>query len=209
MTDFPKTIDKQTISALPKVTFPGRIFVIDTEDAARRAVDYLNTHVLVGVDTETRPSFRKGQSFKVALLQLSTADVCFLFRLNVIGLPDFLEDFLQNDVLKVGLSLKDDFLMLRRRNKKDARGELGGASGLCISFRHSGKEPAEDLRPAFRRKDFKEPAFVKLGGGCAFRRAEGLCGYRCLGVCAYLSVSGRIERKERNLEKSSLCISFI
>ena len=121
MTDFPKTIDKQTISALPKVTFPGRIFVIDTEDAARRAVDYLNTHVLVGVDTETRPSFRKGQSFKVALLQLSTADVCFLFRLNVIGLPDFLEDFLQNDVLKVGLSLKDDFLMLRRRNKKDPR----------------------------------------------------------------------------------------
>lgn len=121
MIEIPKKIDKQAISEMPRVIFPGRIIVIATEDEARKAVDYLNTHVLVGVDTETRPSFRKGQTFKVALLQISTADVCFLFRLNVIGLPDFLEDFLQNDVLKVGLSLKDDFMMLRGRNQKDPR----------------------------------------------------------------------------------------
>ena len=41
--------------------------------------------------------------------------------MNSLGLPDFLEDFLLNDVLKVGLSLKDDFAMLRRRNQKDLR----------------------------------------------------------------------------------------
>jgi len=75
----------------------------------------------VGVDTETRPSFRKGAVNKVALLQVSTYDTCFLFRLNHLGLPDFLEEFLQNDVLKIGLSLKDDFAMLRRRNQKDPR----------------------------------------------------------------------------------------
>lgn len=81
----------------------------------------MNTHSIVGVDTETRPSFRKGTTHKVALLQISTHDTCFLFRLNRLGLPDFLEEFLQNDVLKVGLSLKDDFAMLRRRNTKDPR----------------------------------------------------------------------------------------
>lgn len=121
ITDIPSTIDKKEVSELPRAAFPGRIFVIFTEVEARKAVDYLNQQTLIGVDTETRPSFKKGSTNKVALLQISTEDTCFLFRLNDIGLPDFLEEFLQNDILKVGLSLKDDFNMLRRRNKKDPR----------------------------------------------------------------------------------------
>ena len=84
---------------------------------ANKAVDYLNGQQRVGVDTETRPSFIPGLRHKVALLQLSTEDVCFLFRLNKIGIPDKLADFLQNGVLKIGLSLKDDFIMLTRRKK--------------------------------------------------------------------------------------------
>ena len=121
MVELQSKIDKKIVAELPKISFPGRIFVIYTEAEARKAIDYLNTHVLVGVDTETRPSFRKGSVNKVALLQVSTYDTCFLFRLNHLGLPDFLEEFLQNDVLKIGLSLKDDFAMLRRRNQKDPR----------------------------------------------------------------------------------------
>lgn len=121
MTEYQSTIDKKLISAMPKVTFPGRIIVIYTEADARKAIDYLNTCSVVGVDTETRPSFRKGKVNSVALLQISTPDICFLFRLNRIGIPDFLEEFLQNDVLKIGLSLRDDFNMLRRANNKDPR----------------------------------------------------------------------------------------
>lgn len=82
-------ISKQSVSELPKVSFEGRIFVVNTESDARKAIDYLNTHSIVGVDTETRPSFRKGTTHKVALLQISTHDTCFLFRLNRLGLPDF------------------------------------------------------------------------------------------------------------------------
>lgn len=114
-------ISKQEVSEMPKVSFSGRIFVIYTETEARKAIDYLNTHSVVGVDTETRPSFRKGMTHKVALLQIATYDTCFLFRLNHLGLPDFLEEFLQNDVLKVGLSLRDDFAVLRKRNGGDLR----------------------------------------------------------------------------------------
>lgn len=114
-------ISKQEVSEMPKVSFSGRIFVIYTETEARKAIDYLNTHSVVGVDTETRPSFRKGMTHKVALLQIATYDTCFLFRLNYLGLPDFLEEFLQNDVLKVGLSLRDDFAVLRKRNGGDLR----------------------------------------------------------------------------------------
>ena len=121
MTDYQPTIDKKLISEMPKVVFPGRIIIIYTEDDARKAVAYLNRCSVVGVDTETRPSFKKGKVNSVALLQVATSDTCFLFRLNRIGIPDFLEEFLQNDVLKIGLSLRDDFNMLRRANNKDPR----------------------------------------------------------------------------------------
>ena len=96
---------------MPVERFEGRIIVINTEPEARKAVEYLNIHSLVGVDTETRPSFRRGMLNKVALLQIATPDVCFLFRLNRLGLPDFLDNFLLNNVPKVGLSLRDDFSM--------------------------------------------------------------------------------------------------
>lgn len=121
MTEYQSTIDKKLISEMPKESFSGRIIIIYTEDDARKAVAYLNKCSVVGVDTETRPSFKKGRINDVALLQISTPDTCFLFRLNRIGIPGFLEDFLQNDVLKIGLSLRDDFNMLRRANNKDPR----------------------------------------------------------------------------------------
>ena len=117
-TEFQATIDKKEVAEMPRAVFEGRIFVIGTEAEARKAIDYLNTFARVGIDTETRPSFRKGSVHKVALLQVSTEDTCFLFRLNKIGLPDVIEEFLLNDVMKVGLSLKDDFHMLSRRNDK-------------------------------------------------------------------------------------------
>ena len=100
---------------MPKVLFPGRIFVVYTESDAEKAVAYLIDQRIVGVDTETRPSFKRGTTHKVALLQISTQDTCFLFRLNRIGMPDSLQEFLMSDTLKIGLSLKDDFNSLRKR----------------------------------------------------------------------------------------------
>lgn len=100
---------------MPKVLFPGRIFVVYTESDAEKAVAYLKDQRIVGVDTETRPSFKRGTTHKVALLQISTQDTCFLFRLNRIGMPDLLQEFLMSDTLKIGLSLKDDFNSLRKR----------------------------------------------------------------------------------------------
>ena len=100
---------------MPKVLFPGRIFVVYTESDAEKAVAYLKDQRIVGVDTETRPSFKRGTTHKVALLQISTQDTCFLFRLTRIGMPDSLQEFLMSDTLKIGLSLKDDFNSLRKR----------------------------------------------------------------------------------------------
>ena len=109
--------DKKLIPGLEPVQFEGRIITIDSEPEARKAAEFLMHQRIVGVDTETRPVFRKGRMMNpVALMQVSTLDTCFLFRLNRIGLPDCLVDLLQSSgVLKIGLSLQDDFRQLARR----------------------------------------------------------------------------------------------
>ena len=108
--------DKSDIVALPRAIFDGRIFVINTEAEAEKAVAYLLGQDILGVDTETRPSFKKGQRHNVALLQVSTHDTCFLFRLNLIGMPPAIIRLLEDiNVPKIGLSLHDDILSLHKR----------------------------------------------------------------------------------------------
>ena len=138
MKQIKNTITKAEIAQMPKVLFEGRIFVIYTESDADKAIEYLKSQSVVGVDTETRPSFKRGTSHNVALLQISTQDTCFLFRLNRIGMPTSLQNFLMSDTLKVGLSLKDDFTMLRRR--KDVHTEEGNWIELQDYVAHFGIE---------------------------------------------------------------------
>ena len=108
--------DKKSIPDLPRVTFQGKIVVVLNEAEAKKAVDYLLSADILGIDSETRPVFKKGQYHKVALLQVSTRDICFLFRLNLIGMPPCIIRLLEDTtVLKVGLSLHDDFMMLHQR----------------------------------------------------------------------------------------------
>ncbi len=108
--------DKKKIGQLPRVLFPGRIEVIYTLSEADKAVDYLLSQDILGVDTETRPTFHKGESHQVALLQVSDHDTCFLFRLNRIGMPQSIIRLLEDTTVpKIGLSLNDDMLMLHHR----------------------------------------------------------------------------------------------
>lgn len=110
-------ISKDEIRELPIETFNGEIIVVDNIEDAVEAVEYLKQFEVIGFDTETKPVFRKNESRKVALMQLSTCDKCFLFRLNLIDYPDSLDDLIcSKDVLKVGLSLRDDFAALRKRS---------------------------------------------------------------------------------------------
>lgn len=108
--------DKKGISELPVAKFEGRIFVVNTTEEAAKAVDFLLTHSILGIDTETRPSFKKGRIHEVALLQVSTHEICFLFRLNLIGMCAPVIRLLEDtSIPKIGLSLHDDIFMLHRR----------------------------------------------------------------------------------------------
>lgn len=108
-------ITKGQLVGMPAVSFDGRITVVDTPQGVSPAVETLRRERLVGFDTETKPSFRKGQCNNVSLIQMSTDSHCFLFRLNKIGLTDELGSLLEDEkVTKIGLSLRDDFHMLHK-----------------------------------------------------------------------------------------------
>lgn len=109
------SIKKEQLAQLPTVTYQGYITVVDTLDKASSAIAHLRKQQIVGFDTETKPSFRKGRVNKVSLVQIATDRNAFLFRVNKIGLCSELVDFFENpEVLKVGLSLRDDFHVLYR-----------------------------------------------------------------------------------------------
>lgn len=111
-----EAFDKKEIGALPVASFEGRIIIVQSETESDKAVRYLLSQQILGIDTETRPSFRKGQIHQVALLQVSTVDTCFLFRLNMIGITESIKRLLEDcSVIKVGLSLKDDMHQLSKR----------------------------------------------------------------------------------------------
>ncbi|MBR5846538.1 MAG: 3'-5' exonuclease domain-containing protein 2 [Bacteroidaceae bacterium] len=125
MIDIKNNITKADIAPLPTVLFGGRIIVVHSTADVEKAVNYLKSFPIVGIDTETRPSFAKGKTYNVSLLQISTEDTCFLFRLNYIGMPEALISLLQDErQLKVGLSLKDDIQSLQRKHKFTPRGFL-------------------------------------------------------------------------------------
>lgn len=109
------SISKQQLAVLPPAQFKGTIVVVDTPIAVDSAVEQLRKADVIGFDTETRPSFKKGQSYKVSLMQLSNSDTCFLFRLNKIGMPPSLKSLLEDPTQKkVGLSIHDDFRNLHK-----------------------------------------------------------------------------------------------
>lgn len=127
--EIPKiSISKEAVAAMDAVEYPGGIeavTVIDSVAKARIALRALRKCTHIGFDTETRPSFRRGHMNKVALLQLSSGVHCYLFRLNMPGIFDAVKPLLEDpEIIKVGLSVHDDYNALRRRGEINPAGFL-------------------------------------------------------------------------------------
>lgn len=117
------SISKEEIKDLPLKQFEGPVTVVEDSEKVREVVEKLKQDKVIGFDTETKPSFKKGVSHKVALLQLSTEEEAFLFRLNVTGINGDLTDLLaDSEILKVGVGIRDDLRGLRELNSFTPRG---------------------------------------------------------------------------------------
>ncbi|MBE6250592.1 MAG: 3'-5' exonuclease domain-containing protein 2 [Bacteroidales bacterium] len=116
---FIESITPKEMEKLDFVSFPGKIYVIDSVGAEfNRAIAYLRSQKVIGFDTETRPTFSPDQPrYGVALLQLSGPDKAFLFRINKMGMHRRLCNLLASDkVIKVGAAIHDDIRGLQKKH---------------------------------------------------------------------------------------------
>lgn len=115
-------IDKEIVKDLPIAQTDCQIELIDSPDEVDKAVKYLLRSKVVGFDTESKPSFTKGKSNKIALMQISTQKRCFLFRLQMIGKNQRLKEFLENEnIKKIGVAIHGDLRNLRVWSKFEPR----------------------------------------------------------------------------------------
>lgn len=124
-TDFYLSISKEQLSQLPQEHYTGQIQLIDKEEDVAGAVLALRKAGRIGFDTETRPSFKRGSHYNVALMQLSSGEKGYLFRLNKIGFPEELRLLLEDkSVMKIGASVHDDIHNLNRIKAFEPNGFL-------------------------------------------------------------------------------------
>jgi ribonuclease D len=94
--------------------FKGEIVLVDNLKKFYEVFPRLLRSDLLGFDTETRPTFKKGKKNAVSLIQLSTGELACLFRINKIGIPNELVDLLSDPaVVKAGVAVHDDIRFLK------------------------------------------------------------------------------------------------
>lgn len=105
-----------TQSTFNFLSFPGKIHLINTDQELQASAVELESHKEFGFDTETRPSFKKGESYPVALLQLATDTDAYIIRLKHITHFEVIKNIFENPtVVKVGAAIRDDLKLLQKR----------------------------------------------------------------------------------------------
>ncbi len=111
---FAPNIDNDEIVKLPRLSFEGEAFVISTEDELREKIKLFSTSSILGFDTESKPSFKKGRNNGIALVQLSDERTALIIRVKDVGLPNELVAILENEkIVKVGAAIRDDLKGLK------------------------------------------------------------------------------------------------
>ena len=120
---YPERISKEEINSLSIRSFPGTIRLVQTPEALKRALGPLRRETILGFDTETKPTFRKGVYHPPALLQLATGKTVYLIRLTQIEDLGELGLILSNpNCYKVGVAVKDDITGLQKFGKFEPQG---------------------------------------------------------------------------------------
>ncbi len=115
---FRENITVEEIQGYELSWFKGEIIVVEDKKTFARVLPRLLGEKVLGFDTESRPSFRKGVRNKVSLIQLAARDVACLFRINRIGLPAELADILSDPgIIKAGVAIHDDIKILKKIKK--------------------------------------------------------------------------------------------
>ena len=118
-------ISKEEVDALDLIQYEGPIHVIDTREGFEQAIGQIAQEAVLGFDTETRPSFKKGKVFPTSLIQVATLEQAWILRVSRMGYPGALLDLLSRESpLKIGLGLQDDLRRLKADFNFEPKGFL-------------------------------------------------------------------------------------
>ncbi|HSR87793.1 MAG TPA: 3'-5' exonuclease [Pontiella sp.] len=171
MTDFPEKrhITKAEINELPMQQYEGKIHLCKTAEQAETVAKKLLKETLLGFDTETRPAFRKGESYDPSLLQLATEKAVYLFQIQQCGLtPSLLQVLSRPEIIKAGVAIDRDIAELQAMTPFEPGGfielatcareariknlGLRGLTAILFGFRISKKEQVSN----WSRKDLTD-----------------------------------------------------
>jgi len=112
---FKKFITKEEINDLELDKYSGEIVIVDTKIALAKVCKEISQSKLIGIDTETKPSFKKGLIYQVALLQIATDKKVYIIRLKRVKMSqDLAQIFSNKDIVKVGIAVRDDIKDLKK-----------------------------------------------------------------------------------------------
>ena len=118
-----KSISKDAINNLPIMRWNGKIRVLESLESMQSCVLKLLNESHLGFDTETRPTFKKGEYYRPALIQIASERCVYLFRINKVNTITPLLPILESSkILKTGVAIKDDVKELRAIEEFDPQG---------------------------------------------------------------------------------------
>ena len=110
-----KFVAKEDVKKYPLIDFTARVHLIEDLKDVSKCFDVISSASLIGFDTETKPSVKKGVHHHISLVQISVDNDVFLFRINKIGLiQELLNVFNNPNIVKVGIDIKNDITGLQK-----------------------------------------------------------------------------------------------
>jgi ribonuclease D len=98
-----------------KAEFPGKIIMVNSDEEIAPALEMLRSDPLIGFDTETKPSFKKGEVYHVSLLQLANSEYAILFRLHSLSDFSLIKALFEDEnYKKMGVAIRDDIKGLQK-----------------------------------------------------------------------------------------------
>lgn len=114
--EFEQKVDKAKLAFLPQKHYEGPIVTIQTVDAFQEHAQALKACAFLGFDTESKPSFRKGEKHPVSLVQLATQQTVYLIQLQNPKVAALLGPLLSDPKQKkVGVAIHDDIRALQEQ----------------------------------------------------------------------------------------------
>lgn len=146
-------ITKEEVNELPLGKYEGEIIIVDTPVQVANAIEEIENENIIGVDTETKPTFKKGALNNTALIQIATSNRVFLFRLNKMGFPFALTRILENpQIHKIGIAVLQDMKELSDQFRPFQHNNVTDLNILCkqLNFKNIGARNLSAMVLGFR-----------------------------------------------------------